>query len=149
MHFSSIEREGAMPLGNGYWSAMLVGTLSSVQPVWAQVLEPVEPTDIDYHDDTVPDYEFDAEPGLVEVEPGIGVVPDIAQEVFFVDGWYWCYWHGRWFHSCTWQGAWSAALPPPRIAAFPHGRYSHWHDGRMIRPGHGAIHHAPIAPQRE
>ena len=68
-----------------------------------------------------------APPPLVVVEPGIQVVPDYPEEVFFVDGWYWVRRDGRWFHAHDYRAGWSyVAAPPPALVRLPPGRYKHW-----------------------
>ena len=53
--------------------------------------------------------------GTPAPEPGVQVVEDNDEEVFFVDGYYW---HpgpdGVWFRTRTWRGGWVA-----RGIAFP------------------------------
>jgi hypothetical protein len=90
-----------------------------------------------------PPIAFEEEPGLVEIEPGIEVVPDLGSEVFFIDGWYWHHWHGHWFHASDWHGGWVPAAPPPRLLGLPGGHYRYWHDGRMTRPGPSIVIHQP------
>jgi hypothetical protein len=144
-----LDRHGgdAMRPRNMGWPWLVLGALACEGPASAQPAHVAAP-DVAYDDDGgPPDYEFDAEPGLVEVEPGIAVVPDLDEEVFFVDGWYWCFWNARWFHAGSWRGGWTAASPSPQLAKLRHGRFVHWHDGPVIRQGHGMIHHAPIAPR--
>ncbi|MBL8940196.1 MAG: hypothetical protein JNM69_36955 [Archangium sp.] len=40
-------------------------------------------------DVVLPTIVFEAPPALVVVQPGVQVVEDFDEEVFFVDGWYW------------------------------------------------------------
>ena len=48
-----------------------------------------------------PTVRFETAPQLVEVSPGVQVVPEYGEEVFFVDGWYWCRAGGAWFRRAT------------------------------------------------
>lgn len=102
-----------------------------------------------------------APPPLVVVEPGIQVVPDYDEEVFFVDGWYWVRRDGRWLHARDWRGGWVyVAAPPPGLARIPHGKYRRWkaakavvkqqvkaekafikHEAKHHGGGHGKGHH--------
>lgn len=69
-------------------------------------------------------------PPLVEVEPGIQVVRDFNEEVFFVDGYYWVKRRGRWYRSSQWDGSWVYVDRPyvPRYFwNFRPGSYRHWH----------------------
>ncbi len=90
-----------------------------------------------------PPIAFEDEPGLVQVEPGIAVVPDIGAEVFYADGFYWNQWNGSWYRSGDWRGGWEIAPPPPRIIGLPHGHYRNWHSGPMIRPGRSVVVRPP------
>jgi len=68
-----------------------------------------------------------APPPLVVVEPGIQVVPDYPEEVFFVDSWYWVRRDGRWFHARDYRAGWSyVAAPPAALIRLPAGKYKHW-----------------------
>jgi hypothetical protein len=68
-----------------------------------------------------------APPPLVVVEPGIQVVPDYPEEVFFVDSWYWVRRDGRWFRARDYRAGWSYyAAPPSALVRIPPGRYKHW-----------------------
>src|SRR6185369_13269028 len=81
----------------------------------------------------VPVVRFEVPPPMVEVQPGVMVVNDYDQEVFFVDGWYWMRANdGRWYRTHNHQGGWAAAEPrvvPARLVGLPPGRYKH-HKGR-------------------
>ena len=78
---------------------------------------------------TVPTVRFEAAPPMVEVEPGVLVVHDYAEEVFFVDGRYWMRGNdGRWYRTNDYRGGWVAAEPrvvPPPLVRIPPGRYKH------------------------
>ncbi|MDB4969879.1 MAG: hypothetical protein JWN44_5568 [Myxococcales bacterium] len=73
---------------------------------------------------------YEAPPPLVVVEPGVQVVEDADEEVFFVDGYYW---HpganGWWYRTRSYRGGW-VAVParsaPPRLVRLPPGQYRHW-----------------------
>jgi hypothetical protein len=77
-------------------------------------------------------------PPLVEVQPGVRVVQDFDEEVFFVDGSYFVQRDGNWYrtrdHRGTWRYVRQASLPPALLRQEP-GRYRHWkHDERKSRP---------------
>ncbi|MBU1566352.1 MAG: hypothetical protein KJ630_12100 [Proteobacteria bacterium] len=55
-----------------------------------------------------PHIQFAAPPKLVVVpETYVYVAPDVAEEIFFSDGWWWRPWKGRWYrsqhHNSGWQ----------------------------------------------
>jgi hypothetical protein len=57
----------------------------------------------------VPTIRFETAPALVEVSPGIQVVPEYEQEVFFVDGWYWHRAGRAWYRTRDHRGGWVVA----------------------------------------
>jgi len=77
----------------------------------------------------LPTITFQAPPALVVVEPGVQVVEDVDDEVFFVDGFYWCRRDGRWFHTRTHRGAWVVVEDrgvPVTLVRLPPGKYKKW-----------------------
>jgi hypothetical protein len=96
---------------------------------WAQVQINVQ----------LPTITFNAPPPLVVVEPGIQVVEDYDDEVFFVDGWYWCRRGPQWYRTRDHHGGWVVAearvVPAPIVRIEP-GRYRRWRRGN----GHGHDH---------
>lgn len=84
---------------------------------------------------------FATPPPLVVVEPGIQVVPDFEEEVFFVDGWYW---HrgprAVWYRTRDYRGGWVACEPhvvPARLVRLPPGHYKRWKVEKFHGRGHG------------
>jgi hypothetical protein len=68
-------------------------------------------------------------PPLVVVQPGVQVVPEQREEVFFHDGYYWVRRDGRWWRSPDHRRGWvivPATRVPPPIVALPPGRYRNW-----------------------
>lgn len=97
----------------------------------------------------VPTITFHAPPPMVVVQPGVQVVEDSDDEVFFVDGFYWCRRDGRWFRTRTHSGGWvfveERRVPRP-IYGLPPGHYRHFRHERpavVEPPGrpHGKEHH--------
>jgi hypothetical protein len=95
----------------------------------------------------VPTIRFETAPALVEVSPGIQVVPEYEQEVFFVDGWYWHRAGRTWYRTRDHRGGWVVAHGrevPRGLLRIPPGRYRHYRaEGlrmneprREIPPGH-------------
>ncbi len=68
-------------------------------------------------------------PKLVVVSPGVQVVPEVDEEVFLVDGWYWCRHDGGWYRSRSHRDGWALMPPravPARLVEIPEGRYRRW-----------------------
>jgi hypothetical protein len=85
---------------------------------------------------------FAAPPPLVEVGPGVQVVRDCDEEVFFTGGYYWyADAHGTWFRSRSHRGGWVMApgrVVPMRLARIDRGHYRHWHGGERRWERHEA-----------
>jgi hypothetical protein len=78
----------------------------------------------------LPSIRFEQPPPLVVAEPGIQVVPDQSDEIFYMDGWYWTRRGGHWFRTHDYRGQWVVAerrVVPERLYDVPEGRYRHWH----------------------
>jgi hypothetical protein len=75
-----------------------------------------------------PTITFAAPPPVVEIEPGVQVVEDSDQEIFFTGGYYW---HaapdGRWYRTRSYRGGWVAVSAPPAVLVrYRRGQYRHW-----------------------
>jgi hypothetical protein len=73
---------------------------------------------------------FEAPPTRVAVGPGVEVVRDCDEEVFFSGGWYW---HaspeGVWFRTHSYRGGWVVApraAVPMAVMRLPRGQYRHF-----------------------
>lgn len=73
---------------------------------------------------------FEAPPPLVAIGPGVQVVQDCDDEVFFSGGWYW---HpgpeGVWYRTRSYRGGWVVAprrAVPVAVARLPRGQYRHF-----------------------
>jgi len=68
-------------------------------------------------------------PRLVVVSPGIQVVPEMQEEVFFTNGYYFARRDNVWYRSRTHTGGW-VMVPgrrvPPGLARIPPGQYRNW-----------------------
>ncbi len=76
-------------------------------------------------------------PPMVVVSPGVQVVQDVNEEVFFHDGYYWCRRDGRWWRSRHHREGWVMVEPrrvPPGLARIPPGQYRKWHAPPGYRP---------------
>ena len=95
---------------------------------------------------TVPTVRFEVAPPVVEVQPGVMVVRDYDEEVFFVDGRYWMRTpDGRWYRASDYRGGWVVVEPrvvPAPIVRLPPGRYKH-HRGKpekfRVANGDGSV----------
>src|SRR5215468_5378179 len=61
---------------------------------------------------TAPDG-YAATPDLVTVQPGVQVVADYDEPVFFVDGFYWRFYDGYWYRSNNYYAGWYFYERPP------------------------------------
>jgi hypothetical protein len=81
----------------------------------------------------VPTVRFEVAPPVVQVQPGIMVVRDYDEEVFFVGGRYWMRaGDGRWYRASDYRGNWMVVEPravPVTIVRLPPGQYKH-HKGK-------------------
>ncbi len=75
---------------------------------------------------TLPTIVFPAPPQLVVVSPGVEVVPDSDDEVFFVERYYWHHRGPNWYRTSSHSGGWVLVEPrlvPRAIVSLPIGRY--------------------------
>lgn len=78
---------------------------------------------------TPPSLRFEVQPALVVVSPGLMVVEDYPEEVFFVSGWYWHKKGPHWFRARDWRGGWVAApykIVPGSLVKLSPGKYRHF-----------------------
>jgi hypothetical protein len=83
-------------------------------------------------------------PPTVVISPGIYVVPEVAHEVFFVDGVYWTRHPNGWYRSKSHRGGWvlvPARRVPPGLVKLPPGKYKHWKAARADDRGRGRGDH--------
>ncbi|HET9626007.1 MAG TPA: hypothetical protein VFP84_31820, partial [Kofleriaceae bacterium] len=52
-------------------------------------------------------------PDLVEVSPGVQVVADYDEPVFYTDGFYWRYYNNIWYRSSNYASGWVYYESPP------------------------------------
>jgi hypothetical protein len=78
-------------------------------------------------------------PDLVAVSPGVMVIADYDEPIFYSDGLYWRYHGGGWYRSAYYRGGWVYARPPAPILridrpyAYRHYRPPGW-QGHVARP---------------
>jgi hypothetical protein len=70
----------------------------------------------------------DAQPDLVEVQPGVQVVYDVDEPIFFSDGFYFRFYNGGWYRSSVHTGGWVVYNDvPARIRSIPNPHvYAHY-----------------------
>lgn len=80
------------------------------------------------------------EPEMVYVSPGVQVIADYDEPVFYSDHLYWRYYGGTWYRSPRYTGGWVVATPPPAVMRIdrPHS-YVHY------RPRGWIAHRGPAA----
>jgi len=66
-------------------------------------------------------------PDLVAVSPGVSVIADYDEPIFYSNGYYWWNYGGGWYRSSYYTGGWVQARPPVAIIRVgePH-RYRHY-----------------------
>jgi hypothetical protein len=77
-------------------------------------------------------------PPLVVIQPGVSVVQDFDEEVFFTGGYYWAQRDGNWYRARDHRGTWSYVRQgrvPVALVQHEPGRYRRWqHDDRRAWP---------------
>jgi hypothetical protein len=71
-------------------------------------------------------------PPLVVVQPGVQVVQDLDEEVFFVGDYYWARRAGAWYRTRDHRAYWAPVEPrwvPVALGRIPAGYYRYWHAG--------------------
>jgi hypothetical protein len=89
-------------------------------------------------------------PDLVYAAPGVQVVADYNEPVFFSDGFYWRYSGGYWYRSSYYNRGWISARPPAAVLsinrpqAYVHYRPQGWAPrGRAVPQRYEASRGAP------
>ena len=54
-------------------------------------------------------------PDLVTVSPGVQVIADYDEPIFYSDGYYWRQYGGGWYRSSYYTGGWVYARPPVAV----------------------------------
>src|SRR3982751_1379158 len=80
-------------------------------------------------------------PDMVYVSPGVQVIADYDEPIFYSDRLYWRYYGGTWYRSPSFTGGWVVATPPPAVLRIDRPRaYVHY------RPRGWVGHRNPVAP---
>jgi hypothetical protein len=75
-------------------------------------------------------------PPLVVISPGVSVVADLDEEVFYNDGYYYARRGPQWYHAREPRGAWArvdSGRVAPAIAQSPPGRYRQYRGNGQAR----------------
>ncbi len=93
----------------------------------------------------LPTVTFNAPPPLVVVEPGVQVVEDYDEEVYFVSDYYWVRRGPRWYRTKDHRGGWvvvDGPGVPASIVRVPEGKYRRYRRGKTViidTPGPGKV----------
>ena len=89
-------------------------------------------------------------PDLVTVSPGVQVIADYDEPIFYSDGYYWRSYNGGWYRSSYYTGGWVYAQPPVAVLridrphAYVHYRPAGWRGHpRTAAPVYAAPRTAP------
>jgi hypothetical protein len=69
-------------------------------------------------------------PDLVYAAPGVQVIADYNEPIFYSDGFYWRFYGGGWYRSTYYTGGWVYARPPAAVM-------------RIDRP-YAYVHYRPV-----
>lgn len=83
-------------------------------------------------------------PDLVYAAPGVQVIADYDQPIFFAEGAYWWFYGGLWYRSASYTAGWTYVASPPLAVVNIRTPY------RFVRyRPHGYIsHHRPLPSHR-
>ncbi len=93
----------------------------------------------------LPTVTFSAPPPMVVIEPGVQVVEDHDEEVFFVDNYYWVRRGPTWYRTRDHHGGWvvvDGPRVPPTLVRVPEGKYRRYKRGKAVvvdTPGPGKV----------
>lgn len=74
-----------------------------------------------------------ATPQLVEISPGVQVVEDYDEPVFYSDSYYWHQQDGVWYRSRRHTGGWVRAEAPSAVLSIQTPSvYAHYHGGGVV-----------------
>ena len=60
-------------------------------------------------------YVATSDPMLVEIRPGVWVIEDYGEPVFYADGYYWAYRDDVWYRSSYYTGGWVRYRSVPNV----------------------------------
>lgn len=83
-------------------------------------------------------------PDMVTVSPGVSVIADYDEPIFYTDGFYWRYYDNVWYRSSNYTGGWAFVAAPPIVI----GRIDRPNVYRHYRPNGYVAHHRPVPISR-
>jgi hypothetical protein len=83
-------------------------------------------------------------PDLVYVSPGVHVIANYGEPIFFANGLYWFNVDGLWFRSQRYTGGWAYVSRPPTAIA----RIQHPYAYRYYRPPNYVVRNRPVPVNR-
>lgn len=93
----------------------------------------------------LPSITFSAPPPLVVVQPGVQVVEDNDEEIYFVENYYYVRRGPRWYRTRDHRGGWAVVDGPgipPTLVSMPAGKYRRYKHGKTVvidTPGPGKV----------
>jgi hypothetical protein len=82
-------------------------------------------------------------PDLVYAAPGVSVIADYDEPIFFSGGFYWWNYDGYWYRSRNYTGGWIYASPPVAVA-----RINNPYNYRRYRPSGYTVRSRPVPSDR-
>jgi hypothetical protein len=82
-------------------------------------------------------------PDLVYAAPGVSVIADYDEPIFYTGGYYWWNYDGAWYRSNRYTGGWVYASPPVTVA-----RIGDPYRYRRYRPSGYVSRHRPVPSHR-
>jgi len=82
-------------------------------------------------------------PDLAYVAPGVYVIANYDEPIFYADGFYWYSYDGAWYRSRYYTGGWTYASPPYAVA-----RISQPYAYRYYRPHNYVVRSRPVPAYR-
>ena len=83
-------------------------------------------------------------PDMVYVAPGVSVIADYDEPIFYSNGYYWYNHEGVWFRSSYYTGGWTAEYNPPSALIRIERPYAYVH----YRPHNYVSHRLPVPAYR-
>lgn len=83
-------------------------------------------------------------PDLAYVAPGVHVIANYGEPIFYADGFYWWNYDGYWYRSTHYTGGWAYTPYPPSVLLSIHDPYRY----RYYRPHGYVVRHRPQASHR-